>query len=58
MIHKAEQILDSHIRSFAPLEKAKKFHASPDYPKAAWYEAIVNATEIERDSKLDSRRFF
>lgn len=43
MIHKAEQLLDSHIRSFSPLEKDKRFHASPEYPKAAWYEAIVNA---------------
>src|SRR5262249_38928147 len=43
MIYKAEQILDTHIRTFAPLEKDKKFHASPEYPKAAWYEAIVNA---------------
>src|SRR5258708_4901141 len=43
MIHKTEQILDAHVRTFAPLEKDKKFHASPEYPKAAWYEAVVNA---------------
>lgn len=43
LIHEAEKVLSSQIRTFAALGPDGKFYASPEYPKLAWYEAIVNA---------------
>jgi hypothetical protein len=35
--------LESQLRTFSPLDKKMKFFPQPEYPKPAWYEAIVNA---------------
>jgi ATP-dependent DNA helicase RecG len=43
LIQKAESILDSQVRTFSSLSKDGKFYTAPEYPKHAWYEAIVNA---------------
>ena len=39
----AERIVDGQLREFARLGQDNKFFVSPEYPKPAWYEAIVNA---------------
>lgn len=38
-----EQVLLSQIRDFTRLGSDQKFYTAPEYPKAAWYEAVVNA---------------
>lgn len=43
LIKQAEDVLDSQLRTFSPLDNGGKFFPVPEYPKAAWYEAIVNA---------------
>ena len=43
LITQVEQTLDSQIRTFSPLDLHGKFFPVPEYPKIAWYEAIVNA---------------
>jgi ATP-dependent DNA helicase RecG len=43
LIRQAEQILESQLRTFSPLNAQGKFFPVPEYPKDAWYEAVVNA---------------
>lgn len=43
LIVNAEKIIDTQVRDFSRLGKDNKFYSFPEYPKAAWYEAIVNA---------------
>lgn len=42
LIAEAEKLLGSQLRTFSRYEQGK-FFTSPEYPHAAWYEAIVNA---------------
>jgi len=39
----AETILDGQLRDFSRLGPDGKFYTAPEYPKPAWYEALVNA---------------
>lgn len=39
----AETILDGQLRDFSRLGADGKFYTAPEYPKSAWYEALVNA---------------
>jgi ATP-dependent DNA helicase RecG len=43
LIHRAEEVLEAQIRTFSTLGKDGRFYTQPEYPKAAWYEAVVNA---------------
>lgn len=43
LIQKAEQLLLSQIREYSALGKDGRFYGAAEYPKFAWYEAIVNA---------------
>lgn len=43
LITQVEDALDSQLRTFSPLAAGGKFFPVPEYPKAAWYEAVVNA---------------
>jgi ATP-dependent DNA helicase RecG len=43
LIRQAEETLDSQLRTFSPLDAKGKFYPVPEYPKQAWYEAVVNA---------------
>jgi ATP-dependent DNA helicase RecG len=43
LIRQAEEWLDSQLRVFSPLDERGRFFPMPEYPKAAWYEAVVNA---------------
>lgn len=43
LIYKAEKLLEGQLREFSRLGKDGTFQTAPEYPKPAWYEAIVNA---------------
>ncbi len=43
LITQTAAILESQLRTFSPLDAQGKFYPVPEYPKAAWYEAVVNA---------------
>jgi ATP-dependent DNA helicase RecG len=43
LIQQVEGMLESQLRTFSPLDAKGKFFPVPEYPKAAWYEAVVNA---------------
>lgn len=42
-IQRADEVLTAQLREFSRLGKDSKFYLAPEYPKDAWYEAIVNA---------------
>jgi len=43
LIRQIEAMLESQLRTFSPLDAKGKFYPVSEYPKAAWYEAVVNA---------------
>lgn len=43
LVGQLETLLESQLRTFSPLDAAVKFFPVPEYPKPAWYEAVVNA---------------
>ncbi len=43
LIVQAEKVLDDQLREFSRLGKDGRFFTAPEYPKPAWYEAVVNA---------------
>ena len=43
LIQGAEKVVDTQIREFMRLGENNQFVSTPEYPKDAWYEAIVNA---------------
>jgi ATP-dependent DNA helicase RecG len=43
LIAQAEKIVEAQLREFMRLGDKGKFISTPEYPKDAWYEAIVNA---------------
>ena len=43
LIVEAEKVIESQIRDFTRFDSDGKFYTAPEYPKEAWYEAIVNA---------------
>ncbi len=57
LIVEAERVLDSHIRDFTRLGKDGIFYTAPEYPKLAWYEAIVNAC-VHRSYGLRNMNIF
>lgn len=57
LIVETEQILDGQLRTFSRLGADKKFYTAPEYPKAAWYEAVVNAC-VHRSYNLKNMNIF
>jgi ATP-dependent DNA helicase RecG len=43
LILEAEKLIEAQLREFTSLGKDGRFYTVPEYPKSAWYEAIVNA---------------
>jgi ATP-dependent DNA helicase RecG len=43
LLLQAENALDGQLRNFARLNTQQRFSIIPEYPKDAWYEALVNA---------------
>ena len=43
IIVEADRLIKSQIRTFSRLDKNERFRPQPEYPRTAWYEAVVNA---------------
>lgn len=43
LVKEVENLIESQLREFTRLGKDGKFYTAAEYPKDAWYEAIVNA---------------
>jgi ATP-dependent DNA helicase RecG len=56
-IAEAERVIDSQLRTFTRLGTDNKFHTVPEYPKQAWYEALVNAC-VHRSYNLKNMNIF
>ena len=52
-----EKVLGDQLRDFSRLGKDGKFFTAPEYPKPAWYEAIVNAC-VHRSYSLRTMNVF
>jgi ATP-dependent DNA helicase RecG len=52
-----EKLMDGQIREFSRLGKDGIFYTAPEYPKPAWYEAIVNAC-VHRSYSQKSMNIF
>ena len=53
----AENVLDGQLREFSMLGKGGKFYTISEYPKPAWYEALVNAC-VHRSYSLRTMNVF
>lgn len=42
-LQEADKILENQLRDFSRLGPDGKFYTAPEYPRDAWYEALVNA---------------
>ncbi len=56
-IEEAVRIIDSQIRTFTRLGSDNKFHTEPEYPKTAWFEALVNAC-VHRSYNIRNMNIF
>jgi ATP-dependent DNA helicase RecG len=56
-IVETEKVLDNQLREFSRLGKDGKFYTAPEYPKPAWYEALVNAC-VHRSYSLRTMNIF
>ena len=57
LIVETEKVIDAQIRDFSRLGPDGKFYTAPEYPKAAWYEAVVNAC-VHRSYSLRNMNVF
>jgi ATP-dependent DNA helicase RecG len=57
LVREAEVILNSQLREFTHLGPDNKFYSATEYPKDAWYEAIVNAC-VHRSYNLRNMHVF
>jgi ATP-dependent DNA helicase RecG len=56
IVRTAEEI-ETQIRNFTGLGKDNKFYSQPEYPREAWYEAVVNAC-VHRSYNLKNMNIF
>lgn len=56
-IQQAAQVIESQIRTFTRLGEDNKFYTASEYPKTAWYEALVNAC-VHRSYSLRNMNVF
>jgi ATP-dependent DNA helicase RecG len=57
LIVEAERTIEAQIRDFSRLGPDGKFYTAPEYPKPAWYEAVVNAC-VHRSYSLRNMNVF
>jgi len=57
MIVETARVLENQLRDFSRLGKDNKFYTAPEYPAAAWYEALVNAC-VHRSYSLRTMNVF
>jgi ATP-dependent DNA helicase RecG len=57
IIKMADAAIQTQIRTFSRLGDDGKFSTAPEYPRAAWYEAVVNAC-VHRSYNLKNMNVF
>ena len=57
IIQNAASVIEGQIRDFSKLGKDQKFYSVSEYPKDAWYEALVNAC-VHRSYALKNMNIF
>jgi ATP-dependent DNA helicase RecG len=57
IIAEADSVIRSQAREFSALGKDGKFYNEPEYPEAAWYEAVVNAC-VHRSYSMKGMNIF
>ncbi len=57
MIQQTAQVIEAQVREFVRQGKDQKFYSIPEYPRAAWYEALVNAC-VHRSYSLINMNIF
>ena len=57
LVVEVASILESQLREFSKLGEDGKFYTAPEYPREAWYEAIVNAC-VHRSYGLRNMNIF
>jgi ATP-dependent DNA helicase RecG len=58
LIQQAEQTLSSQLREFSRLGPDGKFYTAAEYPKPAWFEAVVNACVHRSYGSLKNMNIF
>jgi ATP-dependent DNA helicase RecG len=57
LIDEAARVIEGQLREFSRLGNDGKFFSAPEYPKAAWFEALVNAC-VHRSYSLRNMNIF
>jgi len=57
LIVESEAVIQGQLREFSRLGPDGKFYTAPEYPKPAWYEALVNAC-VHRSYNLRNMNVF
>jgi len=57
LLEEAASVIDSQLRDFSRLGNDGIFYTAPEYPREAWYEAIVNAC-VHRSYGLKNMNVF
>ncbi len=57
LIVESESVIQGQLRDFSRLGPDGKFYTAPEYPKPAWYEALVNAC-VHRSYNLRNMNVF
>jgi ATP-dependent DNA helicase RecG len=57
LITATEAVMESQLRTFSKFGADGKFYTAPEYPKEAWYEALVNAC-VHRSYGLKNMTIF
>jgi ATP-dependent DNA helicase RecG len=57
LLEEAGSVIDSQLRDFSRLGRDGIFYTAPEYPKDAWYEALVNAC-VHRSYGLKNMNIF
>jgi ATP-dependent DNA helicase RecG len=57
LIRDASEAISAQVREFQRLGKDERFYSVPEYPRTAWYEALVNAC-IHRSYVLKNMHVF
>jgi ATP-dependent DNA helicase RecG len=57
LLEQAIDVLNGHLRDFSRLGDDGMFYSAPEYPREAWYEALVNAC-VHRSYGLKNMNIF
>ena len=57
LISSADKVISTQVREFSRLGKDNKFYSVAEYPRSAWYEALVNAC-VHRSYALKNMNIF